>query len=500
MADVIKGATISTGGDSSHRAVEYTLKYQLQPLGINWVGLAAYCYQEDPRSVEVDCHREDAPTTSDDELVARAELAHRLGLRVMLHPQLISLHGDFPIVNHGSDEEAWAQWFESYTSFVTHYARLAKTIRADYLVIGNEMAGSSQRESEWRAVVAAARQEYSGHITYAAHYWDVYSVAWWDAVDAIGVNPYFPLTGSDHPTLDQLEGAWRPIVFQLEQLSEIWDRPVLITEIGYPNMDGANYWGGWSNPFCANLQLDPQEQADLHEALLASFEGNPWWLGVFWWAWDTNPADGPYSILGSVQGKPAEDVLRRHYGGLPRQTATPMPEFVEDPGREMVVYHDALDPAWTVSGWTSVSVDFEYRDDRYRGDTAIRISVTGSQLELLPTSTANLSGYDLLEFYVKFPTGASLPLSVGLWNWSPTSHETPSLALGLPSSPYSTPAEDGWIRVRVPLAELFRAEVIRPGRQVNEFSLIFNEYCPVIPLPYRVVLIDELRFIGAASP
>lgn len=299
MSDVIKGASILAYGDLTERVRLYMLTQQIQPLGVNWVGVVVYCYQETPTSTEIDCHHTDAPISSDAELAKQADLAHRLGLRVMLHPQLISLSGDFPIVNHRGNEEAWRLWFENYTDFITHYAELAKEIGADYFVIGSEMYGITQREADWRAVAAAVRQVYSGRITYAAHMFDVFDVSWWDAVDVIGVDAYFPLTQSNNPTLDQLKNAWIPIVSRLGELFRKWNRPVLITEISYPSIDGANYWTGYINPFCGHLHLDLQEQADLYEALLMAFEGKPWWIGVFWWAWSGNLAEGgPYDLLG----------------------------------------------------------------------------------------------------------------------------------------------------------------------------------------------------------
>lgn len=218
MSDVIEGASILSG-DLTERVRQYMFTERIQPLGVNWVALVVYCYQESSTSIEINCHRTDAPTTSDVELTRRAELAHRLGLRVMLHPQLISLSGDFPIVNHGANEQAWEQWFENYTAFATRYGQLAERLGADLFVIGNEMYGITPRGADWRAVVAAVRRVYSGRITYAAHFFDVYSISWWDAVDVIGVNAYFPLTQSNDPTLDELKRAWTPIVSQLEELS-----------------------------------------------------------------------------------------------------------------------------------------------------------------------------------------------------------------------------------------------------------------------------------------
>jgi len=499
MPDVIEGASILTYGDLTDRVRQYMFTQQLQPLGINWVGLVVYCYQESPAAIEINCHRTDAPTTSDAELLKRAELAHELGLRVMLHPQQISLSGDFPVVNHGSNEEAWRLWFENYMTYIAHYAQLAETMRADLFVIGAELPVASAHDDEWRAVVAAVRQQYSGRITYAAHPWDVFSITWWDAVDVIGIDAYFPLTQADDPTLDELKHAWIPIVSQLEELSKKWNRPVLITEIGYPSIDGANYWGGYIDPFCGDLHLDLQEQADLYEALLTSFEGKPWWAGVFWWAWSGNPAEGGPYDAGGPQGKPAEDVLRRHYGGLPRPTATPVTDIPEYPNRQLIVYQDTLDPAWTLDvAGGGATIDLGYQEDTYQGHASIRVIVDKSSFGFVHWPALDLSRYDLLEFYVKFIRGTPPFLTVAVGNWSPEFHEVSRVSLGAPN--YLAPAENGWFHVRVPLSELFRAEVIQPGREITELGLVFNWYCPAISSPYSEVLIDEIRFIGVATP
>lgn len=422
----------------------------------------------------------------------------------MLHPQLVSLRGDWPIVNHGHNEEAWRLWFANYTDFIIRYAWLAESIGADYFVIGNEMYGTTQREEEWRGVAAAVRHVYTGRITYAAHILDVFSVKWWDAVDAIGVNPYFPLTESNNPSPAQLKSAWEPIASRLEALSRQWNRAVVFTEISYPALDGANHWGGWLPALCnagSEPTIDFQEQADLYEALLSSFSGKPWWLGVFWWAWGANPGDGdPYAPdpFGPPVNTSTEGVLRRYYGVAPRPTATPISAMVEDPSRQLVIYDDNLNTAWTVSEW-GVKADFGYEADRYQGQAAIRVAADGPLFELVHMPAVDLSTYDLLEFYVKFVGKAPLALGVGLGNWSPQFHEVTELSLAAAPS-YVVPAGYGWSRVRVPLSELFRAEAEQPERNITELRFVFHKSCSGFVPPYSEVLFDEIRFVGLATP
>jgi hypothetical protein len=50
------------------------------------------------------------------------------------------------------------------------------------------------REKEWRRVIAAVRGVTSARLTYAANFDAYQRVAFWDALDAIGIQAYFPLT------------------------------------------------------------------------------------------------------------------------------------------------------------------------------------------------------------------------------------------------------------------------------------------------------------------
>ena len=148
-------------------------------------------------------------------------------------------------------------------------------------------------------------------------------MTWWDALDAIGVDAYYPLTTSNRPTVAELKAAWGPIKSRLSKLSNKWNRPIIFTEIGYRSIDGAN-----RQPYDYQLsgRLDPREQADCYQAVFESLAGQDWWRGVFWWNWTTNPDQGGSFDPGyTANNKPAENVLRRHYGALPRSINYPPP-------------------------------------------------------------------------------------------------------------------------------------------------------------------------------
>jgi hypothetical protein len=420
----------------------------------------------------------------------------------MLHPQVVALLPDSRIVWLGNDEQAWKLWFESYTKFITHYAALAENISADYFAIGNEMYEASAREADWRAVVSAVRKVYHGRITYAAHIFDVFTLTWWDAVDVIGVNAYFPISDKDDPTLAELKSGWLPHVTKLENLSEKWNKPILFTELTYASLRGASYWGGWMPPLCVHPQLDLQVQADLYQALLDTFTGKPWWLGIFWWAWSADPAEGgPYDGTGSPLGKPAEDVLRYYYSGSPRLTATLLPILIGDSNQELVLYDGTLNPDWFVYQ-NGASIDLNYQGETYQGRPVIEISLDGSYYEFDTYVEIDLSPYNWIEFYVKFVNADNPALTLRFGHWTPAFHETTHIGLGALPSEYVTPSHDGWEHVLVPLSKVYPDEAIQPGRIINELGFIFgmdgcagNGFTP----PFGQALLANIRFVSSIT-
>ena len=97
-------------------------------------------------------------------------------------------------------------------------------------------------DEHWRRIVAEARRAYSGRLTYAANFDQYDSVGFWDSLDLIGINAYFPLRGWEIPGLaaadlaGQLAAGWRRVLSGVDGFRRQWDledRQVLFTEIGY---------------------------------------------------------------------------------------------------------------------------------------------------------------------------------------------------------------------------------------------------------------------------
>ena len=246
---------------------------------------------------------------TDARLVRCSRQARELGLKIVLKPHLWAGTGF-----HGAIEferkERFDIWFDDYRRWMLHFARLAEVQRFDALVIGNELAGLTGHERAWRSLIAQVRRVYRGPLTYAAH-WEreLERISFWDDLDWIGVNFYFPIAAegaepaADSPQIDRAA----------ETIAGVRDRyakPVLFTEVGFPALATAA-----ARPWEENAStLDPELQARCYAVWLERFARQPGVEGMFWWKWPSNGRGGAFDFSHSPLGKPSMGVLRDWFG------------------------------------------------------------------------------------------------------------------------------------------------------------------------------------------
>lgn len=277
---------------------------QIAATGAGWLQINPTWYQKDTRGSVM---RPTGETASDASVRHIIALAHRAGLKVLLKP-----HVDLP----GDEDRAGirpadpGRWFAAYTGFIVHYADLARRAGVAEFAVGTELAGVSADRRAWLGVIAAVRRRFDGPLVYAANYDEYHRVAFWDALDLIGIDAYWPLAGRPTTDVAALRRAWRPIVDRLAAFAARLDRPILFSEAGYVSQRGCTV-----EPYSWTISGEngDTEQAAAYEALLATLSGHRWWAGVHWWMWDDWPGSGetPKRLAYTPHGKPAERVVRR---------------------------------------------------------------------------------------------------------------------------------------------------------------------------------------------
>ncbi len=278
-----------------------------------WISLLATAYQDTVASTTIDIFGEGTPT--DASVSGIIAYAHELGLKVMFKPHIDILKEDRwrGEIGPSFDEAAWAAWFDSYRSFILHYAALARDAGADLFSVGCELDATVQRAAEWRSIIAAVREVYPGPLIYADDQAESNpdAVTWWDALDFIGMDLYPTLSPEKRPSVSSLCYGWEGYLERLRVLSERWGKPLVITEIGYRSVEG-----GAQNPWDWQRQgpVDLVTQRKCYEAALRMVAGRTWLAGMYWWQWAPDPSDGGPDDTGySPHGKPAERSLAFGY-------------------------------------------------------------------------------------------------------------------------------------------------------------------------------------------
>ncbi|MFJ8823350.1 glycoside hydrolase family 113 [Streptomyces sp. NPDC102467] len=278
----------------------------IRATGARWITLTPTWYQR---------RRTDSAMHPTEESAADASLrnitlrAHTLGLKVMIKPHVDLTGGGDRADIRPRDRRAW---FTAYRRFITHYAELATDTGAEQFAVGTELAGVSGDRAAWQDVIAAVRDRYARPLTYAANYDEYQKIHFWQDLDVIGIDAYWPLAETATRDAARLRRAWAPIRERLAAYAHEQDRRILFTEAGYASQRGTT-----TAPYSWTVSRDPApaEQAAAYRALLDTFDGRSWWAGVCWWMWDDWPDSGetPERLAYSPRGKPAEEVLREKW-------------------------------------------------------------------------------------------------------------------------------------------------------------------------------------------
>ncbi len=97
-------------------------------------------------------------------------------------------------------------------------------------------------EESWRRLIEATREVFSGSLTYAANFDQYELVKFWNELDVMGINAYFPIRSDPRLAVPspQLEEAlfqgWKGVLEGISRLRHeqgLGDQPVVFTELGY---------------------------------------------------------------------------------------------------------------------------------------------------------------------------------------------------------------------------------------------------------------------------
>ena len=273
-------------------------------LSATWVTLAFTALQDKAQSTTINWR--EAPTVTDDEVIWAIREAKQLGLHVCLKPMINCADGtwrafidfltpDVPV------EPTWGQWFEAYTEYMVHFARIAEAEGVPLFCVGCEQVKSDRMADEWRALIAAVREVYSCAVTYNCDKYQEDQVTWWDAVDVISASGYYP------------QGTWEEQLDRIEPVVREHGKPFLFLEGGCPSREGspAN-----PNDWAHDGPTSEAAQDGWYRDMFAATAKRDWVRGFTLWDWKAilhAEQDGPSNSDYGMYGKAAQATVHASY-------------------------------------------------------------------------------------------------------------------------------------------------------------------------------------------
>jgi hypothetical protein len=275
---------------------------QAKQLGANAVAIIPFLWQASPASPNI-VRGSDMP---DEALRAAIRQARSAGLAIIVKPH-VWVPQSWAGTVAAMSENDWSTWFAGYRDAIARIARIAADEHADALAIGTELEKTTHRP-EWQGIVTAARAAFSGTLTYFAHNTEeAERIPFWSQLDAVGVTLY-PALGPDGDRAGRLT-KMRVVADAIDALAISTGKPALVGEIGLRSARGAAA-KPWESAEERDSAPDPSLQAEVLRDWIMVLD-RPAIHGVLIWRWFTDPKSGGLTDTDfTVQGKPAEDILR----------------------------------------------------------------------------------------------------------------------------------------------------------------------------------------------
>ncbi len=242
------------------------------------------------------------------------DLLNQKGIKVMMKPQIWVWRGEFTGNIAMDSEQNWQTLEKSYKDFIMLYAQLAQEMKVPILCIGTELYTFVQKRPKyWNQLIQKIRAVYKGKLTYAENWDQFVNVPFWNQLDYIGIDAYFPVSNSKTPTVDALRKGWQSHKNKIKALQKTVGKPILFTEFGYRSIHytGKEPWD--SNRIEGYVDLNAQNNA--LTALHKEFWTEPWFVGGFLWKWYHNhdQVGGVDNNRFTIQNKPSEKIIKELY-------------------------------------------------------------------------------------------------------------------------------------------------------------------------------------------
>lgn len=248
-------------------------------------------------------------------VIKTIKIAQKKGVKVMMKPHVWvsgeGWAGEFKC----ETEREWKIWENSYQDYILKFARIADSMNVELFCIGTEYRiAATKRPKFWKSLIDTVRTVYRNSLTYAAN-WDNYQkISFWNELDYIGIDAYFPVTQTPKPSKETIKKGFEEVSGYIKKLSDSCKREVLFTEYGFRSIDYST--SGYYKYEADELSVNPKLQADAYAAFFETFWEKNWVKGGFFWKYHFLSEDklgGLKNKRYTPQFKPAQETIRKAY-------------------------------------------------------------------------------------------------------------------------------------------------------------------------------------------
>ena len=130
-------------------------------------------------------------------------------IRIMLKPQIWVSRGEFTGFIEMTNEDDWSAFENSYSNFILEFAEVASSLDIEIFCIGTELEKFIKNRPEyWFNLIKEIKKVYKGKLTYAANWDEFKRTPFWDQLDFIGLDAYFPVSNEKTPSLEDCMKGW----------------------------------------------------------------------------------------------------------------------------------------------------------------------------------------------------------------------------------------------------------------------------------------------------
>lgn len=285
----------------------------VKSINANWIALCPFALLEKSKSKIEYNTSNNWWGDSKQGLIEEIKKAKILNLKVLIKPHFWVKEngwaGDFDLSG-----KLKMEWESNYRTYLLYLARLCDSLNVEMLCIGTELKVYTEKHPEFfTQLIDDIRKAYKGKLTYAAN-WDEYTfIKFWDKLDFISIDAYFPLSSSKTPEVKELELEWKKIAIELKNLSARFNKKIIFTEYGYKSINcAANKQWEFEN-VSKTENINFQAQVNAYTALYNTIWKESYIAGGFLWKWynecDLNKNNSDYT----PQYKPVNYLIRKQY-------------------------------------------------------------------------------------------------------------------------------------------------------------------------------------------